>query len=297
MTASPKEIKLLANAKINLALDIVGRRADGYHLMDMVMRSVDLADELTLRLTKGSGIIVSCSARYLPRDSRNLACRAIRALCERARVSVPPLHLAIKKRIPTQAGLGGGSADAAAALVGINELLSLGFSESELRKTGERIGADVPFCVSGGAARVKGIGEVIEPLADECDYVTLILMPARGRSTREAFEKWDCGASFERPDVAGVADAMARGDAAGLGVLVANAFSALEADETTERLKSALLGFGALGASMTGSGAAVFGIFPDCISAQRARQKALSLGVSCYLARPCAEGVRVLSKS
>ncbi len=295
MTRAPaREIKLLANAKLNLALDIVGRRADGYHLMDMVMRSVDLADELMLRLARSGGVSVSCNARYLPRDERNLAVRAITALCERAGASVPPLSLAIKKRIPTQAGLGGGSADAAAALVGINELLGLGFSVGELCETGESIGADVPFCITGGAARVKGIGELIEPIEDNCDYVTLILMPVRGRSTREAFAKWDDGADFERPDVAGVAEALSLGDTTGLGVLVGNAFSALEADEGTERLKSALLVAGALGASMTGSGAAVFGIFPDYISAQRARERLRSLGASTYLARPCGEGVRIV---
>ncbi|MEG2083580.1 MAG: 4-(cytidine 5'-diphospho)-2-C-methyl-D-erythritol kinase, partial [Oscillospiraceae bacterium] len=212
MSDSPTKIKLLARAKLNLSLDITGQRRDGYHLMDMVMRSVDLSDELTLRLAESGGISIASNMRFLPRGEKNLAFRAAQSLCASVGMPLPSLHIDIKKNIPTQAGLGGGSADAAAVLVGLNTLFSLGLSCDELCAVGETIGADVPFCVCGGTARVRGIGELIEPIEDNCSYTVLILMPALGRSTHEAFARWNTDAIFNHPDVSGTVNALRTGD-------------------------------------------------------------------------------------
>ncbi|MDO4565907.1 MAG: 4-(cytidine 5'-diphospho)-2-C-methyl-D-erythritol kinase [Oscillospiraceae bacterium] len=295
METENKTIKLLARAKINLSLDIVGRRADGYHLMDMVMRSVDLSDELTLHLRESGGINLSSNARYLPRDGRNLVVKAVSRLCERVGIEPPSLDIHIKKRIPAQAGLGGGSADAAAALIGVNSLLSLGLGKEELCSTGESVGADVPFCLIGGAARVGGIGELVRSVPDRCDYVVLILMPARGRSTVEAFARFDKGAVFKRPDTEALLAALASGDTAAMGIHLENAFCSLESGGESERLKSLLLRNEALGASMSGSGAAVFGIYSDIFSAQRAKRALEGEAAGAYIARPCAEGVKIIS--
>lgn len=288
------EIKLLANAKVNLALDITGKRLDGYHLMDMVMRSIDLCDELTVSRGKENGITLRSNVRYLPTDSRNLAVSAAQKLFSALGKELPPINMYLKKCIPSQAGLGGGSADAAAALVGANELFSLGLSRQELCEIGESVGADVPFCLVGGAARVSGIGENIRVIDDKCEYTLVILMPSSGHSTREAFAAFDALESKPPEDVNSAEAALACGDTSALAIRLCNAFSSLSRNDETERLKKSLLDAGALGACMTGSGAAVFGVFADALSARKAREKLRTAAFGSYLARPAASGVEII---
>lgn len=290
------EIKLAANAKINLTLDITGKRPDGYHLLDMVNRSVDLCDEVTLTRAKSGETTVRSNARFLPGDERNLALRAARALADATGAALPALDIFIKKRIPTQAGLGGGSADAAAVLVGLNDMLELGLTQKELCDIGETVGADVPFCVAGGAARVQGIGEVITPIDDNCDYSVVISMPKHGRSTREAFAAFDSGAAFHRPDTDALLRCLADGDTGGMAIHLLNVFCSAAPDEETYTLIAYLLSRGALGASMSGSGAAVFGIFADILDARRCCTALRARGLRVYATRPADQGVMILHK-
>ena len=293
-----KEITLYAHAKVNLSLDITGIRPDdGYHLMDMVNGSFSLRDEVTIRRTSSGPLRVSSNAQYVPDNEKNLAFRAAQALACALDLSLPPLEIFLKKRIPSQAGLGGGSADAAATLVGLNLLLDLGLSSERLAQIGLSVGADVPFCVTGGAARVRGIGEILEPIPVHCELPLLILMPRHGRSTREAFAAFDRGELHTHPNTDALIAALGCGDAAGAAMHFFNAFSMLRKSETTARLEQLLLYGGALGASMSGSGAAVFGLFPDRLSAARCRDRLRAPGLNTYLADLCEEGVAVASFS
>lgn len=288
------EIKLAANAKLNLSLDITGLRADGYHLLDMVNRSVDLCDEVSISRVKSGDITIHSNARFLPKDERNLAYRAAKALEQAVGIEFPPLNMYIKKRIPTQAGLGGGSADAAAVLVGLNELLDLGLPAAQLCDIGEGIGADIPFCVVGGAARVQGIGEIIYPIIDNCEYSIVIMMPQNGRSTKEAFAAFDNGLPYERPDTEGLLHCLEQGDTGGMAILLRNVFCTASPEKATEALLSQLLQRGALGASMTGTGAAVFGVCANNLEARRLYSAVRARGLRVFVARPADRGVVIL---
>lgn len=291
-----QQITLLANAKLNLSLDIVGLREDSYHLMDMVNQSISLADELTLRRRTLPGVSVSNNLRYLPTDERNSAKKAVALLMAEAGIDERGIDIHIKKRIPTQSGLGGGSADAAAALIGANELLGVGYSTEKLLELGERVGADVPFCLVGGTARVRGIGERIEPLAPLGDMWFVVMMPRRGHSTRELFLRFDAASGYARPDTPAMLAAAEMGDAAQVALLLANVFDTFEANEQTADYKNRLLAAGALGASLSGSGAAVFGVFADALGAQRAKKEVSRHCHQAFVARSAAGGVEVTDR-
>lgn len=292
--SSPSEIKILAHAKINLALDITGRREDGYHLLDMINRTVDHSDELTLSLARNGGISICSNAQFLPRDERNHVYKAILCLEETLGRTLPPLHIYIKKRIPTQAGLGGGSADAAAALIALNRLFDLKFSAAQLSEIGLSVGSDVPFCLTGGAARVQGIGELIQPIPDRCEYSVVITMPQWGHSTRDAFAAIDGCDHYARPDTQAMIGHLAAGDVSGMAISLCNVFQTAGKYPETERLVSLLLCRGALGASMSGSGAAVFGIFKNHLDARRCCGEMRRRGLRAFAARPVDAGSRIV---
>lgn len=291
------EISLRANAKVNLTLDITGvRETDGYHLMDMVNISAGLGDDLVLKESRKSGITITSNARFLPRGEKNLAYKAIKRLCDHVGTPLPDLEMHIQKRIPTQAGLGGGSADAAAAMIGVNELLGLGVSQAELVRLGEKVGADVPYCLVGGAHRVQGIGEVLLPIADNTEFCLVILMPRVGKSTKEAFDLFDAGVEHRRPDTDAMVASLAKGDVGAMACGLCNVFQTVQRNETTERLAAKLMENGALGASLSGSGAAVFGVFPDFLSAKRCQKRLAAPGLRAYVARKEPRGVEILNK-
>lgn len=266
-------MQLEAFAKINWTLDITGVREDGYHLMDMLMQPVSIADEITLnpapdiRITTGG----------IPRsraDETNLAWRAAQALKE---VSGYPGGIAIHvhKTIPIGAGMGGGSADAAAVLKGLNQFWKIGLSQEELENVGLQLGADVPFLLRGGLARVRGIGEKMEIYDDEHNWWLVITQPCGGLSTARIFSLWKSGEVAHRPDTDRALEALQMGDLAAFSTAIGNvlqpAASSLrpEIDETCNLLRS----LGASAACMTGSGSAVFGVFSTRTLAQKACQK------------------------
>ena len=266
-------MKLQAHAKINWALNITGRRDDGYHLLDMVMQSIALCDDLTL--TRAEGLTLSVNG--VPQaDGRNLVLRAALALRERTGCR-DGAALALTKRVPEQAGLGGGSADCAAALAGLNALWGLGLAPAELSEIGLGLGADVPFCLSGGLARVRGIGETIDR-ADAAPNLPLVLARPEGKglSTGEVFGLWDRGGFPEvNLDGAALIDAVSLGDLAAIDRLCANALTAPAISllpaigETLDTLR----GLGAAVAFMTGSGSTVVGVFEDPARATAAARR------------------------
>ncbi len=283
-----KRLTLSAPAKINLLLDVVGKREDGYHLIRTVMQTVTLSDTVTVTRVDEPGIFLRLSDKTLPTDRRNTAYAAAKAfwnaLPEEQRVG--GIDIYIDKKIPQQAGLAGGSADAAAVLRGLNRLWDDPFSTDALCAFAVSIGADVPFCVRGGAALATGIGEVLEPvrsLAD--DLFVVICKPAVSVSTAEAYKAVDDFAGTRTCDEAGVLAALQAGDAAAVGAKLYNVFEdVLQLPEVTaicEKMRA----FAPLGCRMSGSGSAVYALFSREADARACREALRDFG-TVFLCRP-----------
>lgn len=253
-----------APAKLNLTLDVLGKREDGYHEMKMVMQSVSLADTLTLTQEEGEGIFLSANLGFLPLDGRNLAVKAAQELQRSTGVKLGRLSIEMKKQIPVCAGTAGGSSDAAAVLRGLNELLGLGLSIDELAEIGKKVGSDVPYCVLGGTALAEGRGERITPLPALPTCHVVMVKPDFPVSTPQLFAKLGERKVRCHPDTAGMLTAIERGDLNAVARRLYNVFEEVlppKRRERVEELKRALLDGGALGSCMTGTGPTVFGIF------------------------------------
>jgi len=261
---------LKAFAKINWSLDITGLRPDGYHLMDMVMQPVSLADEITL--TPARDLSISTGGYPLSRaDESNLAFRAA-ALLKQVSGVFEGVRIHVHKQIPMGAGLGGGSADAAAVLFGLNRLWGLNYSPARLEELGLTLGADVPFCLRGGVTRTRGIGEDLEDHPFRSSYRLVIFQPCRALSTGEIFAAYHEAENLRRPDTGAVLRALESGDLPLLASSMANVLepvSAARCPEIPEAL-SLLSSCGAAAAQMTGSGSAVFGVFRSGALAEKA---------------------------
>lgn len=261
-----------AYAKINWALNITGIRADGYHLLDMVMQRIGLHDDMTL---EPAGEIHLTVNGAVPEDmERNLVTRAARALNDHAGTD-HGARIALVKRIPARAGLGGGSADCAVTLRALNALWALHLTDAELCAIGAKLGADVPFCLTGGLARVTGIGERIAPVSGAPEIPLVLVTPGGGLSTAQVFGLWD-REPFPpvRLDAPALAQAVTRRDFAAIDRLCANALTApaLRLMPEIGRIMDDLHHLGARAAFMTGSGSTVVGAFDDPETARRAAE-------------------------
>lgn len=256
-----KKLIIQAPAKLNLTLDITGPAPGGYHALDMVMQSVSLYDKVTLEPC--GEIALSCPP-WLPSGERNIAFQAATRLREYAGASAGA-RITLEKNIPARAGLGGGSADAAAVLKGLNELWGLGLPAEELRKIGAGLGADVPFALSGGTARVRGTGEIIEPTdsSKSRNLWFLLAKPEGGVSTAEAYKLYDSVGAGKRPDNGRFIEALKAGDAGGMARFGGNALekAAVTLCPAMGGLLDTMKETGAGYCAMTGSGSAVFGAF------------------------------------
>lgn len=281
-----KGVKLRANAKINLCLDITGRRTDGYHELSMLMQSLDLADEIELEAVSGeeTALLIlpdskSGGAGALSREAAadNLMLKAFRLLKEHCGFS-GGVRFLLQKNIPVAAGLGGGSADAAAALKGLNALYGLGLSQEELEALGLKLGADVPFALRGGTALACGIGEKLESVVHGMHLKVLLVKPAQGISTPAAYKAYDAaGAAGEakgtgRPDPRAAAAALREGSLAGLCAAMGNVLQPIGESMVPEirLIRREMLQMGACAAMMSGSGPTVFGLFEDPLTLSRA---------------------------
>ncbi|MCR5123459.1 MAG: 4-(cytidine 5'-diphospho)-2-C-methyl-D-erythritol kinase [Ruminococcus sp.] len=255
-------LELRAYAKLNLFLDITGRRADGYHELKTVMQSVSIYDELTFTLTEGAGLELSCDRGDLPVNDDNLVVKGIKAVLNYAYFQPGcKISVRLKKRIPSGAGMGGGSADCAAAIIAMNELFHLELTRDELIAAAKMCGADVPFCVTGGTALCEGIGEKITPLPSPDELIFAVVKPSQSISTPAAYKSFDTKGKPAAGDCDGFAAALESGSADRIGSKLYNAFTAADEPVYIERIKSSLIRCGAYGAEMTGSGSAVFGVF------------------------------------
>ena len=267
-------MEIQAFAKLNLTLDILGKREDGYHDLRMVMQSITLADTLTLEENRGEGLRVSANLRFLPTGEKNLAAAAALRFWEALGREPEDLDIRIEKRIPVCAGMAGGSSDAAAVLRALNQRAGEPFAPKELARLGERVGSDVPYCVLGGTALAEGRGEVLTPLPPLPRCWVVACKPDFPISTPELFAQADRVKLRRRPDTAGLVAALEAGDLGGVARRMYNVFEDVLPARLYTRvaeIKNDLIQCGALGANMSGSGPTAFGLFDRLEAAQEAR--------------------------
>ena len=267
-------MEIQAFAKLNLTLDILGKREDGYHDLRMVMQSITLADTLTLEENQGEGLRVSANLRFLPTGEKNLAAAAALRFWEALGREPENLDIRIEKRIPVCAGMAGGSSDAAAVLRALNQRAGEPFAPKELARLGERVGSDVPYCVLGGTALAEGRGEVLTPLPPLPRCWVVACKPDFPISTPELFAQADRVKLRRRPDTAGLVAALEAGDLGGVARRMYNVFEDVLPARLYTRvaeIKNVLIQCGALGANMSGSGPTAFGLFDRLEAAQEAR--------------------------
>lgn len=259
------EITLRSRAKINLSLDVLGKRADGYHQVEMIMQQIDLYDTIRIRERNDQQIKILSSCEYIPLNSSNSAYKA----CDKLRrlFQIPRgVDIYIDKQIPVAAGLAGGSSNAAAVLLGLNTLWELGLSREKLMDIGLTIGADVPFCILGGTALAEGIGEKLTPIEGAIKNIWVVLAkPPVSVSTSEVYGQLDLSRMNSRPDTHGLIDAIRGGNIYSLANNMCNVL-----ESVTERkhpiiteIKKKMIEYNALGAMMSGSGPTVFGIYKN----------------------------------
>ena len=266
-------MRLRAMAKINLGLDVLGKRADGYHDVRMIMQTVHMYDTLDLTMRVRPGITVETNLPFLPVDKGNLVYRAAQLLMEEFAIK-NGLHIRLNKHIPVAAGMAGGSSDAAAVLVGVNRMFHLGLSRSELMKRGVQVGADVPYCVMRGTALAEGIAEVLTPLPPAPDCYVLIAKPSVNVSTRYVYEHLRLDSGTVHPDIDGLLACIDRGDLPGMAAGLGNVLESVTvpAWPVIGEIKESMMENGALGALMSGSGPTVFGLYGDVARAKQARE-------------------------
>lgn len=284
-------MQLRAFAKINLGLDVLRRREDGYHEVKMIMQTIRMYDQIEIRKISGKEIQVYTNLSYLPTNNNNLVYKAAKLLMDEFSIG-QGIAIDLKKFIPVSAGMAGGSSDAAAVLYGVNRMFHLGLGQQELMERGVKIGADVPYCILRGTALAEGIGEKLTPLPPMPDCRILIAKPGISVSTRTVYENLHADGIEEHPDVDGMCRALERKDLKGLAALMENG-NVLE--EVTvpmypviAEIKDFLKDQGALSALMSGSGPTVFGIFDDPAAARKAYQrlKKQSLAKQIFLTEP-----------
>ncbi len=265
-------LELKAHAKINLSLDVLGKREDGYHELRMIMQTVALHDTVQLEAVP-DGIVLECSTGWVPVDRTNTAWKAAELLKCKFNIK-SGIKIRIIKRIPVAAGLAGGSSDAAAVLRGVNELFALGLSPDELRQLGKQVGADVPYCISGGSMLAEGIGEKLTKLPDFSGIDIVLIKPRISVATSWVYGNLQVMeiSDRERPDTELLSDALNKRN---IRVVAENMKNVLESvtipkHAIVQNAKDRLLEFGALGSMMSGSGPTSFGIFPDEKSAVEA---------------------------
>lgn len=257
-----REMKLKARAKINLGLDVVRKREDGYHEVRMIMQMINLYDKITLCRTSEPGIRVATNLAYLPVNEDNLVYRAAKLLMDEFQVS-DGLEIELQKYIPVAAGMAGGSSDAAAVMVGVNRMFRLGLNKKQLMERGVKIGADVPFCIMRGTALAEGIGEQLTPLPAMPHCSLVIAKPKIHVSTKFVYGNLKANELQEHPDIDGQVQALRDNDLESLVAKMGNVLETvtIPAYPVIDEIKRTMMKHGAMGAMMSGSGPTVFGIF------------------------------------
>lgn len=280
-----------AAAKINLMLDILARLDNGYHSLFMLMQSVDLYDTVTVETDDSRKISITSNEEGIPCDKRNIAYKAAQAFFNATGVKNTGITIHLEKRIPFEAGMAGGSADGAAVIAALNDIYETELSRQELCTIGLKVGADVPFCLTGGTCLAQNVGEILSPLPPLADCYIVLAKPDRGVSTKQAFAAFDTAQNVRHLDTCGMLYAASQGDLYEICKRTKNVFEQLI--EVPERVpvKSTLNRHGALAACMSGSGPTVYGIFDDESKAQSAASALKSIVKNIYITKPVKSGL------
>lgn len=259
-----ERIKLFAKAKINLALDVVERLDNGYHNLEMIMQTIELSDTIEIKKTFTNDIKLKTNVYWLPTDYTNLVYKAAKYLKDEYNIKYG-IHIELNKKIPSCAGLGGGSADCAATLIGIRNLFGLKISNNKLLDISKNFGADVPFCLKRGTCLAEGIGEKLTPLNKMPNCYILVVKPNINISTSVIFENLDLSKIKERPDIEKIIYYIDKNDIEGVSKNLCNVLESVSIEKypIIKQIKENMLENGALGSLMSGSGSAVFGIFKN----------------------------------
>lgn len=256
-------IAVKAFGKLNLLLDIVGKRHDGYHTLKSVFQSVSVYDLLEIEVSQGEGIIISCDDENVPTDNRNLVWKACEKFFEETEIKPCKVKISIEKNIPSMAGMAGGSADCAATLKALNILLEAGLSDDKLCDIGEKLGADVPFCLTGGTVLCEGIGEIMTPLPDLEGCYFAVAKPDLSISTPESYKKFDSLTITDKAKTDDMIAALVVGDVKKVAECLYNSLEIAADFDEIKNIKKIMLENDALGVLMTGSGSAVFGVYEN----------------------------------
>lgn len=264
-------MRLRALAKINLGLDVLRRREDGYHELRMIMQTINMYDQLDMEISEERGIHITSNLPFIPTNENNLVYKAAKLLMDEFQVE-QGLNVDLQKFIPVAAGMAGGSSDAAAAMIGVNRLFGLGLSVKELMKRGVKVGADVPYCLLRGTALAEGIGEKLRPLPPCPDCYVLIGKPGISVSTKFVYENLRANELKEHPPIDRMLEALQWHNLYKIADYMGNVLETVTIPKypVIEEIKNHMKEYGALNAMMSGSGPTVFGLFDDKETAERA---------------------------
>lgn len=268
---SNNDISLKALAKINLGLDVVRRREDGYHEVRMIMQTIQLYDRLDIKWTQEPGIQIQTNLSFLPVNENNLIYKAAKLLMDEFSIT-DGVSVKLDKRIPVAAGMAGGSTDAAAMLIGVNRLFSLGLTKRQLMERGVQIGADVPYCIMRGTALAEGIGEALSPLPPMVKCPVLIAKPSISVSTKFVYQNLKLDDTTIHPDIDRLIDDIKAKNLHDIAAHMGNVLETVTIPNypVIDEIKKHMLSNGAVGAMMSGSGPTVFGLFDDEDTAKKA---------------------------
>lgn len=258
-----------AYAKINISLDVVGKKDNGYHLLKMIMQNIDIYDVINIK-KKDRGISISCNKKFVPVDERNIAYKAAKLFFDSYNIN-KGVQIDIKKDIPVAAGLAGGSSNAAAVLKAMRDIFEVEADDEELMKIGLKLGADVPYCIKGGTALCEGIGEVITPLKPFKGCILVLVKPSFGVSTKDVYSEIDIKKIIKHPDTDGIIRAMEEYDLETVGGKLRNVLEnvTLRKHKIIRDIKEDMHRYGAVGTLMSGSGPSTYGLFDDMLKAQK----------------------------
>lgn len=282
------KVKIKAPAKINLTLEVLNKRNDGYHVIKSLMQTISLYDEVTVEVEENiCGIKIICNDPNVPTDESNIVYKAVVKFCEFTNTKLPDLTIDIDKNIPVEAGLAGGSADAAAVIVALNKLFDKGLDADALCDIGEEVGADVPFCILGGSMIAEGVGNILTPLPHMPECYIAVVKPHSSISTKYAYELVDEGKPSFRDDYTDkVAEAICDNDLDAIANNLYNQFETVTDLPEVDKIKSIIKNYRAKGSLMSGSGSAVFGLFDNKGDADDALDELNNSFDKTYLCKP-----------
>lgn len=289
-----KSIVLTSRAKINLSIDVVGKRDDGYHLVEMIMQTIDLKDKISLEPLEEDEIIITSDSEYVPLNEGNIAYKAAKILKDKFDIK-KGIKINIQKNIPIAAGMAGGSSNGAAVLVGLNKIWNLNLNQEELMDIGLSIGADVPFCIKGGACLATGIGEELVPIKGLKNTWIVICKPNFSVSTPWVYKNLNLNEIKERPDTQKLLNYIEEENIISLSKEMKNVLEEVTKKEykAIEEIEKKMIEYGALGSMMTGSGPTVFGIFKDYKIAKNAALNLSKFYKSTFLTKTFVGGIEI----